>query len=145
QPHLAPGGELGGDRAELRRQVGDVALLEQLVAEQGEEAIATDQAAAPRQVHEAHDGRPGEAGDPVLQLLQLARGIRGADQRADRAAADDVGLDTARLEGADRADVRPAAGATRAEGEPDARLASQTRSKIAAMPCPPPMHIVTSA
>jgi hypothetical protein len=146
QPDLAAGGELGGDGAELHRQVSDVALLEEIVAEHAEDAVAADQAAAPGEVHEPHHRGPGEAGDPLFQPLELARGERAADQRADRAAADDVGLDAARLQRADRADVRPAAGAARAEREADFRLAADHNlSKIAAMPCPPPMHIVTRA
>src|SRR5205814_1081762 len=70
-------------------------------------------------VHQAHDLRPCEPGDPVLELVELAGRVHRADQRADRGAADEVRLDAVLLEPADRADVRPAAGATRAERESD--------------------------
>src|SRR3970040_2044835 len=53
--------------------------------------------------------------------------VAGRDKRADRAAADQVGLHAALLEAADRADVRPAARAAGAEREPDAGFAVHGR------------------
>ncbi len=118
QPQLAPGMQLGRDRAIGQRQLVDLAVLEH-GAEQREQARAADEAAAPGEVHQPHHGAPREAADPALEHVKLAGGVDGAHQRADRRAADEVGLDTALLERADRADVRPAARAAGAQGEGD--------------------------
>jgi hypothetical protein len=123
QPQLAPGLQLGGDRAVGNGQLVDLAVGEHR-AEQGEEARAADQAAAPGKVHQAQHGGPGDPGDPFLQPVELARRIGAPHQRADRGAADDVGLDAALLERADHADVRPAARAAGAEGESETEFAA---------------------
>jgi len=126
---LAAGLQLGGDRAVGDRQIVDIALAEQR-AEQREQAGAADQPAAPGQVHQPHHGGPRDAGDPFLQLVELARRVGRAHQRADRGAADDVGLDAALLERADHADVRPAARAARAERESEAKFAAHAAPSL---------------
>src|SRR4051794_13647012 len=124
QPDLAPGVELRRDRAERRRELADLEILEG-GAKQVEETVAADQPALQAEIHEAPDLAPHEARDPLLELVELPGGVHRADQRADRRAADQIDLDAAFLQRADGADVRPAAGAARAERESDSRLARQ--------------------
>src|SRR5207302_262061 len=107
-----------GDRAEGHFQLGNVAIPEG-GAEEIEQPLAADQAASPSEVHQPHHLSPREPRDPVLELVELPGSVDRADQRADRGAADEIGLDAALFERADRADVRPAPGAARAEREAD--------------------------
>src|SRR4051812_38766651 len=113
------------DRAERRRELGDLEILER-GAKEIEEAMTADQPALQAEIHEAPDLAPNEARDPLLELVQLSRRVDRADQRADRRAADEIELDPALFQRADGADVRPTAGATRAERECNSRLANQS-------------------
>src|SRR5207249_11141944 len=114
------------------------------------DGLALDESAAQAEVCEPEDALPVERERPRLQLVEPARRKCGPHERADRASRDEIGLDARLGEGAQHADMRPAARRARAEdesdlGSPPGPELHHIRSKIAAIPCPPPMHIVTRA
>src|SRR5207253_8699908 len=121
--------QLGGDRAKGRRELRDFEVLER-GAEQIEEPLAADQPALQGDVHEAPDFAPREPGHPGFELIELAGRVYRANQRADRGATNEIRLDAALFQRANRADVRPAARAARAERESDTGFACQGAASL---------------
>jgi len=123
QPDLAARLQIGGDDGE-----GRGALLYRPVdaqfAQQRHDPSPVDQPAAREaNVEQPRNVAPAETLHPFLQRLEAAAHEGGADQRADRGAADDVGLDARLAQRLDDADMGPAARRAAAQRQPDARTA----------------------
>jgi hypothetical protein len=120
QPDLAAGRQIGGDGGVFALIAFD-RLVDADLLQVGHHLAAVYQPAARQaDVGQAEDLAPGRRLRPLAQRAELARDIGGADQRADRRAADDVRLDAGLDQRSDDADMRPAARRAAAEGEPDA-------------------------
>ena len=98
----------------------DRAVLE-AAADERHESLPFEQPAAEADVRERQHvaaPHPGRAG---AEAIELAARIGGADERADRRAADEIGPNSGALERAHDADVRPAARRAAAQYEAESR------------------------
>src|SRR5258708_16156284 len=143
------GRKTGRNRRKWYGQLRELAL-DELLAKDLVHARAVEEPAGKAEARELEQALPVEREPPRLQLVEPARRKRGSDERADRASRDEIRPDARLGEGAQHADMRPAARRARAEdesdlGSPPGPELHHIRSKIAAIPCPPPMHIVTRA
>src|SRR6185312_10174337 len=135
QPYLMAGVEIGGDADERLRQVVD-GVLDQRRVEDLQDAPAGDDAAiAEVEIEQPAQPHLGEAAGPGLELRQMAAEIDRADDRADRAAADDVRNDAFALEDAQHAEMTPTPRDTAAEGNADGGIhaATQTTARSGAI------------
>lgn len=118
QPYLAPAFEIGGNSGERQRQLGHLAV-DEMTAKELDQLFALDEAAAQGEVEETDHGLQAQAAHPLVQALEVAVHVGGADQRADRGAADDVRIDAGAVQGLNDPDVRPAARRAAAQGQAD--------------------------
>ena len=85
------------------------------------QTVARDQAAAGEiEVEKAEDPSARQAPGESFEAVEFARRVAAADDRADRRAGDDVGDEAGLGEGAEDADMSPAAGGAAAEGDAEA-------------------------
>ena len=117
QPDFAAGREIGGDGGKLLGMAFDRCGDAEPLQERDHCPAFNQPAAREMHVQQADDLAPGHGFRPFAQRAQLPGDIGRADQRADRCAADDVGLDAGRQQGIDDTDVRPAARRAAAEGK----------------------------
>ncbi len=122
QPQLAPRLQVGGHRREGQRQVAEVAV-DEVAFEELDQLRPLDEPAVQADVEQGDDVLPGQRRGPRLQLVQVPLGVGRADEGPHGAAADDVGHDPFLGQGANDADMGPAAGGTAAEDEADLRFA----------------------
>src|SRR5690606_4676732 len=104
-----------GERNRQRRKI----LIEKMLAKKIDELLALNQAAGPARVEQLEHVLPGQLADPLLQHIEITAGTSGADEGADGATGDDIGLVAGFLERANDADMGPATGRTAAQGEAD--------------------------
>ena len=121
--------DFGRDAGEADRQILDPDVAE-LGFEPRAQPLAADEAAAGEgEVEEAEHAAPGQRAGERLEHLELAGGVATADQRADRRADDDVGLQAQRVEFLKRPDMRPAARRARAEHDAESRQTDAARRR----------------
>ena len=101
--------EFRRDRHEGPVEIFDGEALEMLLHALGEAHAAEQTAAADREIEKPGDPPHGERAREALEFVELAGEIASADQRADRGAGDHADLDAGFVEGAEDADMRPAA------------------------------------
>jgi hypothetical protein len=123
EPDLATAGQIGGDTGKRLVEIGE-RLVEKKTGGMAKQLLALDQPAGPEaDVEEAKDIAARQAAHPAFERIERARSIGGPDECADRRAADDVGDDAGLHQGAQHADMGPAARRTGAERNGEARIA----------------------
>jgi hypothetical protein len=104
-----------GDADERFRQVLEPCAVQMLAQPRVELHAAEKPATAKGDVEQPEYAPPGKAAGELFQLVQLAGKIAAAHQRADRCPRDHGDLDTGFVQGAQNADMRPAARASATE------------------------------
>src|SRR5690606_8257630 len=89
--------------------------------ELGKFRVADETRGAKAEIEQAQHAPPRQRTGEVFQRIELARRVAAADERADGGAGDDVGLDARARQGAEDADMRPAAGDAGAQCDADLR------------------------
>ncbi len=134
QPEFVAGGEFGGDADKGALKVLDAQVC-QLFAHQGSELRVADQARGTEaQVEQGQHAAARQRAGEIFQRIQPVRHEAAADQRPYGCAGHDVGLDAGAGQGAQDADMRPAAGDAGAKGDTDFRFGGGRHQRTFCMP-----------
>ena len=119
QPDFMAGADLGGDRGQPQRQVGEGRVAERVIEPVGEPAAADQSGAAELEIEIAEHAPARQLPRPVLENVELSRRVVAADHGADRGAGDHVRPDAMGVERAQHADMGKAARGAAAQCQPD--------------------------
>src|SRR5262245_30782422 len=131
--------DLGCDGDEAPRQALDHSFLQPRVKHVAKPLAGKEPRARKIEIEKAQNSPAGQFTGEAFESLQFAGHVAASDHGADRSAGDDIWKDAGLVQGAQHADVRPAAGrpATQrqayfaiAHASPHAALATDRASRI---------------